>query len=729
MELPARWQAGPELPCDDPLEGIDRFSEEALARGLTDGPPPTGTFGLGGAVVLEDLDRDGDPEILMLDQGELPQLYRNDGGSFVRVADAFDGSGWTAQAAALAAVDLDGDAWPDVVAVGADRLVLFRNRGDLQFAPGELAWREPGGLGGFLSAAFGDVDGDGDLDVALASGGLAEPGPSDDLESLPDRVVLGDGNGRFVDGGQLLATPEGSVTLVAYFTDRDSDGDLDLYVPSDRGPPSAFWRNDGVDADGLPVLVDDAAQIGAALELEAMGVDGWDWNLDGQLDLCVSDSGPPRCLASSPDGYVEVGAAMGLLPADPIPDFGTVGWSFELVDLDVDGFMDAVQASGPCFGAALEGHIDIPDLLWAGGPGPSFTDVSEQVGFADPAYHLGLAAGDVDGDGWIDLLVVGPGEPPRLFVNRCGAGGWLGVDLLGPPGNSQGFGARVTVQAGDLVISRELHALRAQGQAPSSLHFGLGSVGVADRVTVLWPDGTVDEATDVPLRRTVLVAHPDAIEPGAPHEPDDEPDPIPEPGPGEVLLQGSATVFGPDSQPVAGGEVFAADRPTEAFTSTADGEYWLVAGEAALVDVVVEHPDYARSIVPIDASWQRDPNAGLQHVMIGRFDLPLTYEAFFGFGWQEDAATVFVEVRLGDGGPADGTVLAVDGAEGSVTLGPSGPAPGDTITSEAVMVAFGNVPAGDVQLGVTPPAGLTCSGRTTFVADAGAVLRVQLRCE
>ena len=96
------------------------------------------------------------------------------------------------------------------------------------------------------------------------------------------------------------------------------DGDLDLLALSDLGPPSAFWRNDGL-VDGVVQWVDDGASLGAALEIAAMGIDSADLNRDGVLDYCISDVGPPRCLLSDGlGGYVEGAHALGFDIAEPI---------------------------------------------------------------------------------------------------------------------------------------------------------------------------------------------------------------------------------------------------------------------------------------------------------------------------------------------------------------------------------------------------------------------------
>ena len=202
----------------------------------------------------------------------------------------------------------------------------------------------------YQTAVFGDLDTDGTRFFRAQYGsGIRRGGswgPSQD--GGPDTVFLQSSNGAFLQSADLWVTETGSRVQVAALTDRDMDGDLDILSLSDLGPPSAFWRNDGLE-NGELKLVNDAEEIGADLEIAAMGIDSSDLNRDGILDYCMSDVGPPRCLLSDgEDDYYGAAFALGMTISQPVAHhLDTVGWSVELADLDNSGWPELIQVSGP----------------------------------------------------------------------------------------------------------------------------------------------------------------------------------------------------------------------------------------------------------------------------------------------------------------------------------------------------------------------------------------------
>jgi len=505
---PGEWTLHDEVVCADPAPSL-ALTEEAFVRGVV--PDTSNRVGPGGAewvvltVAAADLDGDDDVDLLFGSAGAEPQIFENDGaGHFDAVAAAPFPNG--PFPAAFAVADLTGDRLLDLLVFDQQDLLVAPNLGGMQFGDYATVWDQPPAPSPHVSTlALGDVDGDGDLDVWLAGLEVFD-GPNQTAAASPDRLLLNDG-GTFSLGAEFLPSGGPGLSIVAAFTDRDGDGDADVLALSDRPQglaPTAFWRNDGV-VDGQPVLVDDAADVGADLPLSGMGVAKADLNGDGDLDYCVTDTGPLVCLLSLDGGYVEGAASLGLTQPDGIAGLWS-GWSLEFVDLDADGHLDVpVAASAPGQNFAEDPKFaSQPNALFVGGLG-GFVERGAELGFdrGDPTF--GLVAADLTGDGFPDLVTASPGAPATVSIAQCTAGAWLQVELVGPPGNSWGWGARVEID--DQV--REVSGPRGHGQGPGWVHAGLGDADEAT-VRVVWPDGEATEAT-VGTRRRVTVRHPSLL--------------------------------------------------------------------------------------------------------------------------------------------------------------------------------------------------------------------------
>lgn len=515
--------------CETPVEQFARFSEEGVARGLTDVIPTTErenggrkSIGRGGSVVASDLDADGDIDLLFHPFLSDPMVYINDGtGHFSPSSAVFlsEPGLYMGGVNAAGATDLNGDFVPEILVASAGYAGIYWSE-DNTWLPMETLHRDdrptrflPTDFASYLTLSLGDIDGDNDLDLVLPGTGSLVDGESH-LSGGPDRILENQENGfEFIL--DLISEDIGSRTMVALFTDHDADGDMDLFVPADRGPPSALWTNQGTDSDGAVTWKNTASTLQADLEMAAMGIDGADLNEDGQLDYCITDRARPRCLLSAPDGtYYEAGQAMGVTTDEPANErFTTTGWSIDFADLDNDGVLDLFQSSG-AEGEALELELgNYADLIWRGVGETQFQDVSAESGLGSTGNHYGHAIADFDGNGWLDIVVAGPMLQPQLFMAACGSAHWLSLDLVGPANNTEAIGARVEAQLSLRSDVREISSLRAQGQNPSLLHYGLGTSDTLERLTVHWPDGSTETLQDLSANHHYTLVHPNAANP------------------------------------------------------------------------------------------------------------------------------------------------------------------------------------------------------------------------
>jgi enediyne biosynthesis protein E4 len=520
-----------------PGESMPQFRDIAAQAGLNDVFPNGGTQTkefiietTGSGVAWIDYDNDGllDAFIVSGDGGP-SRLYHNEGGNRFRDVSAAMGITRIGWGEGVCAGDYDNDGYTDLFVTYWGQNILYKNDAGKRFRD---VTREAG-----LSqdrvrynsgCAFLDYDRDGRLDLFVANyvkfGFEETPKPGANTycwylgmpvncgpRGLPfDHNILYHGNadGTFSDVSikSGIADADRSYCLTPLTGDFDGDGWPDIFVACDQTPSLLYINH----RDGT--FTEEGVLRGAAYDdngkaLSGMGATASDYNHSGWQSIFRSNFSDERETLYRNRGRGEFEDAT--VRARMASNTRFVGWGCGYFDFDNDGWKDLLLVNGHVFPEvdrkALDIHFKDRRILYRNLHDGTFEDVSERSGPGITAWHSsrGMAIGDSDNDGSLEILINNQGERPSL-LKQTGKpqGNWVLLDLTGTKSNRSAIGAKVRITAGGVTQTEEVRSGGSYiSQSDLRLHFGLGNADRIDRLEILWPGGLQELKTDLPVNR------------------------------------------------------------------------------------------------------------------------------------------------------------------------------------------------------------------------------------
>jgi hypothetical protein len=489
---------------------------------------------MGAGVAVFDYDNDGRLDIFFVNgaplsdptpKGTIPQksgpkywnrfFHQKANGTFEDITEKAGLQG-TGYGMGVAVGDYDNDGFEDlyVTALGANK--LYHNNGDGTFTD---VTEKAGvaGSGWSTSAAWVDLDNDGLLDLVVLryvqwdfddvwcgehKEGFRSYCHPDIFQPIAPLVFHNDGNGHFTEISQKIGLSKPGKGLGIALADYDRDGKIDIFVANDS-MIEFLYHNKGDGSFEEVGLLSEVAVDGDGRTYAGMGVDFADYNNDGWPDLLITDLANQRyaLYQNNRDAsftYSSFSTGLGRIT------MRHSGWGARFFDYDNDGWKDVVVAQGHDLDTV---EINYPNLrykepmLLLHNTGTGFVDVSAQSGhvFQQAWLGRGLATGDIDNDGRIDVVVSTNDGPAHILRNETPTQNhWLTLNLVGHKSNRDAIGAEVTLTT---ARSSQFATVTTSGSYLSSsdkrVHFGLGAETSAQSIEIRWPSGIRQKLSNI----------------------------------------------------------------------------------------------------------------------------------------------------------------------------------------------------------------------------------------
>lgn len=481
---------------------------------------------IGGGVAALDYDLDGFDDLYFATGGKLNDkqvtglggaLYRNQQASRLLDVSALAGVS-TVQfyTHGTIAGDVNNDGFPDLLVTGYDGLALLINQGDGTFSHQTTTAGLVNPKWG-TSAAFGDFNSDGSLDIYIArhvdwsfqnhpdctSAGKPDVCAPGIFSAIKDAIYLNNGDGTFTESAEQMGLAEGGKGLGVIVADFDQDSRVDIYVANDT-TNNFYYLNKGQQLEEIGLAsgtaVDDMGTPQGSMGLCVLDYDG-----DLKTDIMVSNYENQAFALYKNDGesnFRYATSTTGLMA------LGTtyVAWGTSASDFDLDGDEDVIVANGHVM---MSNPPEQQPLFLRNMNNSKFLrqTFNAESYFGKSWRGRGVVALDFDHDGDLDLVITHINQPAVVLQNQTQAtGNWWKLRLIGRQSNRSAVGARVVIESDKRKILRNVFGGGSYlSQSPYEIHWGLPKDERISSLTIHWPSGTIQKLPELPHNNVLTV--------------------------------------------------------------------------------------------------------------------------------------------------------------------------------------------------------------------------------